>query len=417
MGAQDRFCGVCGAALGASAPADKPPCGGAARPSSAAFTITCFAPRALRAGYRSSFCFRLESSRDDLAGAKITMAGGDAVLGSKEVTVPCGECIMNITPTAPGSVFLGVFLDVEYLDGGGKETYSANFRVSVNEKRDAPRTFVYSPTVQVQGSVLRLNGGGSLVGVPQLPAGGCDAAEDMACYECDMSNPRRLELTLERSPDAVTLAGETAEIAVVHRDSLTLGRSSSSDLTLPLFDGRGMRDDRMSLHVSSVHMRVCLHDGRCLVRDGGEERPSTNGTSIDGARLRPGGSGLLSVGRSHRVAVMYAPSGDRELVPMTATVSGDRWTQKPSGVVLRREDGVRSSVAAVWGSAGAELAPGVSVGWDGARFCAVRGGSRRPLAVGDEIDVGGVAYRVMPFHQRFPRKTGLEQTTERSSMQ
>ena len=112
---------------------------------------------------------------------------------------------------------------------------------------------------------------------------------------------------------------------------------------------------------------------------------------------------------------MYAAAGDREIVPMSVAVSGDRWTRKPSGLVLRREDGVMSAMAVVWSAAGVELSADVSVGWDGARFCIAHGGERRPLAIGDVVDIGGVEYRAMPRHQRFPRKTDSEQKTERSN--
>lgn len=415
VGADDRFCGYCEAPLGGTAVRGGPRHGPGAKPAAPGIAVVCCSPRAMRVGFRSSFCFRLESSRDDLSGAEITIKNGDTVLGSKPVSVPCGECRMTVTPSAPGSVFLDLELRLDYLAQGGTEIYTSDIRANVEDKAVAPQAVTISPTISLDGSVVRQEGGGNIFSVSGLSAAGRFAGEDPARYECDMANPARLALSLSKSPKSVTLASETAEIVLVHGDSATVGRAPSSDFRLPVLDGSGNRDDFLSKHVSGTHFRIGLCDGRCYVSDGCEGRPSTNGTSVDGARIRPGGSAVLSTGRSHRVSAMYAANGDRELVPMIATVYGDRWARNPSGIVLRREDGVASAMALVWGAAGAGLSADVSACWDGARFCIAHGGERRPLAIGDEIDIGGASYRVMPRHQRFPEKKDSGRKTERSS--
>lgn len=415
VGADDRFCGYCEAPLGAAAVRGGPRHGPGAKPSAPGIAVVCCSPRAMRVGFRSSFCFRLESSRDDLSGAEITLKNGDTVLGSKPVSVPCGECRMTVTPSAPGSVFLDLELRLDYLAQGGTEIYTSDIRANVEDKAVAPQTVTIAPTISLDGSVVRQEGGGNIFSVSGLSAAGRFAGEDLARYECDMANPARLALSLSKSPKSVTLASETAEIVLVHGDSATVGRAPSSDFRLPVLDGSGNRDDFLSKHVSGVHFRIGLCEGRCFVSDGCEGRPSTNGTSVDGVRIQPRGAASLATGRSYRVAAMFAASGGRELVPMSVAVSGDRWTRKPSGLVLRREDGVMSAMAVVWSVAGAELSADVSAGWDGARLCIAHGGERRPLAIGDVVDIGGVEYRAMPCHQRFPKKTDSEQKTERSS--
>ena len=414
VGADDRFCGACGAALDAApVPARLQRVAGASPMSG--FAVRCCSPRAMRVGFRSSFCFRVESSRDDLAAATISLKNGDTVLDSKSVSVPCGECCMTVTPSAPGSIFLDLELRIDYLAHGGTETYSSEIRANVEAKVETPQAVTIAPNISLDGSVVRLLDGSNVFSVSGLSASGHGGGEDLTRYECDLSNHRYLALTLAKSPRGVTLASETAEIMLVHGDSATVGRAPTSDFQLPVFDDGGNRDDFLSRHISGAHFRIGLHDGRCFVSDGCEGHPSTNGTSVDGVRIPPGGSVAIATGLVHHVAAMYAAAGDREIVPMSVAVSGDRWTRKPSGLVLRREDGVMSAMAVVWSAAGVELSAGVSVGWDGARFCIAHGGERRPLAIGDDVEVGGAAYRVMPHHQRFPKKTDSKQKTERSN--
>jgi len=414
VGADDRFCGVCGAALGVAPVPSRPPCGAVVKPM-LGFAVRCCSPCAMRVGFRSSFCFRMESSRDDLVAATISLKNGDTVLDSKSVSVPCGECRMAVTPSAPGSIFLDMELRIDYISHGGTEIYRSDIHANVESRVEAPQSVTIAPNISLDGSVVRLLDGSNVFSVSGLPSSGHGGGDDLTRYECDLSNPRYLDLSLAKSPETVTLASETAEIMLVHGDSASVGRASSSDFQLPVLDESGNRDDFLSKHVSGVHFRIGLCEGRCFVSDGCEGRPSTNGTSVDGVRIQPGGAAALATGRSYRVAAMFAASGGRELVPMSVAVSGDRWTRKPSGLVLRREDGVMSAMAVVWSVAGAELSADVSAGWDGARFCIAHGGERRPLAIGDVVDIGGVEYRAMPCHQRFPRKTDSEQKTERSS--
>ena len=414
VGADDRFCGVCGAALDVAPVPSRPPCGAVVKPM-LGFAVRCCSPRAMRVGFRSSFCFRMESSRDDLVAATISLKNGDTVLDSKSVSVPCGECRMAVTPSAPGSIFLDMELRIDYISHGGTEIYRSDIHANVESRVEAPQSVTIAPNISLDGSVVRLLDGSNVFSVSGLPSSGHGRGEDLTRYECDLSNPRYLDLSLAKSPETVTLASETAEIMLVHGASAAVGRASSSDFQLPVFDESGNRDDFLSKHVSGVHFRIGLCEGRCFVSDGCEGHPSTNGTSVDGVRIHHGGSVAIATGRSHHVAAMFAASGDRELVPMSVDVSGDRWTRKPSGLFLRREDGVVSAMAVVWSVVGVELSDDVSVGWDGARFCIAHGGKRRPLAIGDEITVGGVAYRVMPHHQRFPKKTDSEQKTERSN--
>jgi len=372
----------------------------------AGFIVSYCAPEALKVGCCSSIRFRIESSPDTAEHMDIILRNGQKEIARGECDGAARECRLNVTPSVAGNLYLDVEIIVRHFGAAEDEVYATEFHVTVDDKSVGP--IVYSPNVHVD----RIGAGWKgdfQIGMP--PSTG--ASTDARRYDCNYASPTSLTAVLRRSPHRLSLMSESCEILVLSDEAVQFGRDVG--VRVPVFDERtGKYDEPLTMHVSGRHFRVELVNGRCVIGDGGDGKPSTNGTVVDGRFLSPGGTRSLATGTDHRVAVMRSHNPDDVLVPFSLHVGGDSWIPKPSGCFVVREDGVRTRVLLAWSAVGVALSKGTSIGWSGTNFCMRCGGSTHPLAIGDVVNVGGVDYRVMPFHQRSPRKTISEQNTERN---
>lgn len=256
---------------------------------------------------------------------ELVVCDGMSELGRTQTDYPpgrSGELRVSVEPVRAGDLMLDVQLVCHLPEGGGTLVYRTEFPIQV---KPSPQAISFSPTINITGNYGN-DLAGAKIGTLNMP--------ESSLVDSQTLVDRNLELKVARTPCRLLLTKGDEVLQILAVAQVRMGRRRENDIVVRVFGTDGTTRDDQSRRVSGTHLRISVSQDGVRVTDGGD-RPSTNGTFVDGRQLPPGGSQIIHAGACE-VGFGQGVEGLRIQVGIRRDGYG-----RVTGCMLARTDGAR----------------------------------------------------------------------------
>jgi len=366
------------------------------------FELSAALPEAMQVERRSLVMVRFRAKEDIYEEVEFVLRNGEeelvrrACCPGRPLTSE-HQVSLDVIPRTCGSARVALDVVCRVGTGGDVEVHTSVLQIAVD---DSGKSTAFNPVINISQTQNSDRAGDSKGGDINVNLGGIKLHQeiDSARYETPTSfTPIRAELRI--SPTRLTLNGGSSVVQLVSDDVVTFGRNRDNVIPLRIFGADGAFDRKLNEgNISRYHFRISRTDRGAVVADGGlpgtdgKVVSSSYGTRMDGTELKSSGPCRIAVGRDVPLAV-----GRREVeLKMRLRSYSDRM-ERPSGVLMVREDGAAQRVCVAWRDV--PLTDAETVSWSGCRWLLLsRPSGMTPLFVGAVISIGGASFEVQPFH-------------------